>query len=93
MMPSGKMHIGHKMIVDQLVWYQEKGADIYIPIADLESYSAREIEFEESRKLAVSEYITNYIALGLDFTKECSCLSSVRKQNGAGPCIHTRPKG
>jgi len=70
MMPSGKMHIGHKMIVDQLVWYQKKGADIYIPIADLESYSAREIEFEESRKLAVSEYITNYIALGLDFTKK-----------------------
>lgn len=24
MMPSGKMHIGHKMVVDQLKWYQEK---------------------------------------------------------------------
>lgn len=70
MMPSGKMHIGHKMIVDQLVWYQKEGADIYIPIADMESYSARDIDFEESRKLAVSEYITNYIALGLDFTKK-----------------------
>ena len=66
MMPSGKMHIGHKLIVDQLVWYQEKGADIYIPIADMESYSARGIDFEESRKLAIEEYITNYIALGMD---------------------------
>ncbi len=46
MMPSGKMHIGHKMIVDQLIWYQNKGADIYIPIADMESYSARGVEFE-----------------------------------------------
>ena len=67
MMPSGKMHIGHKMVVDQLIWYQEKGAEIYIPIADMESYAARGVDFETSRKLAITEYITNYIALGLDF--------------------------
>lgn len=67
MMPSGKMHIGHKMVVDQLIWYQKKGAEIYIPIADMESYSARGVDFETSRKLAIEEYITNYIALGLDF--------------------------
>lgn len=67
MMPSGKMHIGHKMVVDQLIWYQKKGAEIYIPIADMESYSARGVDFETSRKLAITEYITNYIALGLDF--------------------------
>ncbi|MTK64389.1 MAG: tryptophan--tRNA ligase [Methanobacterium sp.] len=70
MMPSGKMHIGHKMIVDQLVWYQKHGADIFIPIADMESYSARDIEFEDSRELAIVEYLTNYIALGLDFKKK-----------------------
>jgi tryptophanyl-tRNA synthetase (EC 6.1.1.2) len=61
------MHIGHKMVVDQLIWYQKKGAEIYIPIADMESYSARGVDFETSRKLAIEEYITNYIALGLDF--------------------------
>jgi tryptophanyl-tRNA synthetase len=66
MMPSGKMHIGHKMIVDQLIWYQEKGAEIYIPIADMESYSARGIDFPEARRIAIEEYITNYLALGLD---------------------------
>lgn len=70
MMPSGKMHIGHKMIVDQLIWYQKQGADIYIPIADMESYSARGIDFEESRELAIKEYLTNYIALGLDLKKK-----------------------
>ncbi|MCC7551013.1 MAG: tryptophan--tRNA ligase [Methanobacterium sp.] len=66
MMPSGKMHIGHKMIVDQLIWYQEHGAEIYIPIADMESYSARGIDFPEAKQIAIDEYITNYIALGLD---------------------------
>lgn len=66
MMPSGKMHIGHKMVVDQLIWYQEKGAEIYIPIADMESYSARGINFPEAKRIAIEEYITNYIALGLD---------------------------
>lgn len=70
MMPSGKMHIGHKMIVDQLIWYQDHGADIFIPIADMESYSARNMEFEDSRELAIHEYLTNYIALGLDFKKK-----------------------
>ncbi|MDI6881240.1 MAG: tryptophan--tRNA ligase [Methanothermobacter sp.] len=70
MMPSGRMHIGHKMIVDQLVWYDEHGAEIYIPIADMESYSARDIDFEESRELAIKEYISSYIALGLDLTQD-----------------------
>ena len=34
MMPSGQMHIGHKMVVDQLIWYQQKGAMLSLPIAD-----------------------------------------------------------
>lgn len=70
MMPSGKMHIGHKMVVDQLKWYQKKGSDIYLSIADMEAYAARGISKEESRELALVEYIENYIALGLDVTKD-----------------------
>ncbi|GBF36782.1 tryptophanyl-tRNA synthetase [Methanofervidicoccus abyssi] len=65
MMPSGRMHFGHKMVVDQLIYYQNYNAEIYIPIADLEAYWARGIDFERIKKLAVEEYITNYIALGL----------------------------
>lgn len=68
MMPSGKMHIGHKMVVDQLKWYQQQGSDIYVSIADMEAYAARGISKEKARKLALDEYITNYIALGLDVT-------------------------
>ncbi len=70
MMPSGRMHIGHKMVVDQLKWYQSKDASIFLSIADMESYAARSISKEESRKLALEEYIVNYIALGLDVTKD-----------------------
>ncbi|BAM69463.1 tryptophanyl-tRNA synthetase [Methanothermobacter sp. CaT2] len=70
MMPSGRMHIGHKMIVDQLRWYDKVGAEIFIPIADMEAYSARGIDFETSRRIAIEEYIAGYIALGLDLTKD-----------------------
>ena len=70
MMPSGQMHIGHKMVVDQLKWYQKKGSDIYLSIADMEAYAARGISKEESKELALTEYIENYIALGLDVTKD-----------------------
>lgn len=70
MMPSGQMHIGHKMVVDQLIWYQKKGAMLSLPIADLESYAARDMNFEKGRKIAVEEYLTNWIALGLDLERD-----------------------
>lgn len=70
MMPSGQMHIGHKMVVDQLKWYQEKGAMLSLPIADLESYAARNMSFEKGKQIAVDEYLTNWIALGLDLERE-----------------------
>ena len=70
MMPSGQMHIGHNMVVDQLIWYQQKGAMLSLPIADLESYAARDMSFEKGRKIAVEEYLTNWIALGLDLERD-----------------------
>jgi tryptophanyl-tRNA synthetase len=70
MMPSGRMHIGHKMVVDQLKWYQKKKSDIYLSIADMEAYAARGIDKQQSWNLAINEYIVNYIALGLDVTKD-----------------------
>ncbi|KZX17144.1 tryptophan--tRNA ligase [Methanobrevibacter cuticularis] len=70
MMPSGKMHIGHKMVVDQLKWYFDKGGNLSLPIADMESYAARGIDFKEAKEIAITEYLSNYIALGLDLTDE-----------------------
>lgn len=70
MMPSGQMHIGHKMVVDQLKWYQDMGVMLSLPIADLEAYAARSMSFEKGREIAVNEYLTNWIALGLDLEKD-----------------------
>ena len=70
MMPSGQMHIGHKMVIDQLKWYFEKGASLSLSIADMESYAARGISFEKAKDIAIHEYLANYIALGLDLTDD-----------------------
>lgn len=66
LMPSGRMHIGHKLVIDQLIWYQAHNSKIFLCVADLEAYSARGISFEESKELAIEEYLANYEALGLD---------------------------
>jgi tryptophanyl-tRNA synthetase len=65
LMPSGKMHLGHKMVIDEVIYYQSLGADIFIAVADLESYGTRGYSLEETKNLALNEYILNYIALGL----------------------------
>lgn len=65
LMPSGRFHIGHMLVAQQMIFYQNLGAKVYIAVADIESYNARLQSLEESRKIAVEEYITNYIALGL----------------------------
>jgi len=65
LMPSGKFHLGHMLIAQQMVFYQELGARLYIAVADLEAYSTRHKNMEEMKKIAISEYLTNYIALGL----------------------------
>ena len=65
MMPSGKMHFGHKMVVDQLMWWQNLGTPLYIPIASVEAYGVREKSLDEVERLGIEEYLVNYIALGL----------------------------
>jgi len=65
LMPSGKMHLGHKMVIDQVIYYQSLGADIFIGVADIEAYATRGYTLPETKKVALEEYITNYIALGL----------------------------
>ena len=65
LMPSGKFHIGHKMIADQMIYYQNLGAECYIAVADVEAYLTRNMNNDDLKRIAVEEYITNYIALGL----------------------------
>ena len=79
LMPSGRMHLGHKMVIDQLVWYQGRGTEIFLCVADMEAYSARGISFEEAMRFAVEEYLTNYEALGLNL-KRCHVYFQSRSQ-------------
>ena len=66
-MPSAeKVHFGNKMVVENIKYFQEHGADTYILVADLESAATRGISLEEARKRALEFHIPAYIALGLD---------------------------
>lgn len=65
LMPSGKFHFGHKMVADQIVFYQSLGAKIYLAVADMEAYTTRNLELSKLRETAIHEYLINYIALGL----------------------------
>jgi tryptophanyl-tRNA synthetase len=65
LMPSGRMHFGHKMVADEIIWFQRHGARTFVCAADVESYLMRDMPFEKAREIALTEYLTNYIALGL----------------------------
>lgn len=66
LMPSGLMHYGHKMVIEQVIYYQQKcGADIHIAVADFESFATRGISLKKARELAIENYVKPYIAMGL----------------------------
>ncbi len=70
LMPTGKFHLGHALLTQQMVFYQKLGAKLYIAVADLEAYNTRNQSLEELRKTAIEQYLLNYIALGLS-PKNC----------------------
>ncbi|MFQ5532069.1 MAG: tryptophan--tRNA ligase, partial [Candidatus Nanoarchaeia archaeon] len=86
LMPSGKFHIGHMILAQQMILYQKLGAKLYIAVADLEAYGARKHSLEEMRKVAIDQYLLNYIALGLkpknvDFYFQSARSNDVKKSN------------
>ncbi len=83
LMPSGKFHFGHKMVADQLIFYQKLGAKIYLTVADVEAYNSRNPNLKELHETAVKEYLTNYVALGLDLKKCDFYFQSKRSTDGA----------
>ena len=64
--PSVRMHLGHSMVIDQVRWFQEQGADVTVAVADLEALATRGTSLAEGRETALREYVLNYAALGLD---------------------------
>jgi tryptophanyl-tRNA synthetase len=80
LMPSGKMHLGHKMVIDEVIYYQSIGADINIAVADIEAFATRGYSLEETEYYALNEYIPNYIALGLK-PEKCRIYFQSKHQN------------
>ncbi len=78
LMPSGQMHMGHSMVIDQVKWFQQNGGDVTIAVADLESQATRGVSLAKGRETALSEYIANYAALGLDPEKTNVYFQSTR---------------
>lgn len=66
---SDKIHLGNKMVVENMKYFQEHGAKTYILVADLEAAATRGISLEEARERALEFHIPAYIALGLDAKK------------------------
>ncbi len=68
-MPSGRIHLGGKMVMDEIIWHQQMGGDAFACIADMESHSVRGIPWSRCRETGVKEYILSLIALGFDIER------------------------
>lgn len=80
-MPSGdKIHLGNKLVVDQLAYFQKQGAITFILVADLEANCAKGVSLEEGRKRALNFHIPAYLALGLDPKKTIFYFQSQNKE-------------
>ncbi|HRW82676.1 MAG TPA: tryptophan--tRNA ligase, partial [Methanothrix sp.] len=65
-MPSGRVHLGGKMVMEEIIWHQKHGGDAFVAIADMEAHSVRGISWQRCREMGIEEYILSIIALGLE---------------------------
>ncbi len=65
-MPSGRAHLGHKMVMEEIIWHQQQGGDAFLAIADMEAHAVRGKSWKECREFGINEYILSAIALGLE---------------------------
>ncbi|MFZ3059889.1 MAG: tryptophan--tRNA ligase [Candidatus Methanoperedens sp.] len=65
-MPSGHAHLGHKMVMEEIIWHQQQGGDAFLAIADMEAHAVRGKSWKECRELGINEYILSAIALGFE---------------------------
>jgi len=65
--PSSPLHLGHKLMFDILLFLQNLGATVYIPITNDESYLDGKVKsLAESRRIAYEVIIPSIIAFGFD---------------------------
>lgn len=66
--PTNYLHLGSKMVIDELAYLQKHGGEVYYSIADVEAYLDNGLPFEKSKKIA-EDNITDLLALGIDLKK------------------------
>jgi len=66
-MPSGHPHLGHLMVMKEVVWHVRHGGTGYIAIADREAHAVRGISWEACRVYG-EEYLRCLYALGYQGT-------------------------
>lgn len=49
-MPSGHPHLGHLMVMKEVVWHVQQGGNGYVTIADREAHAVREMPWEKCRE-------------------------------------------
>src|SRR3990167_4708476 len=65
--PSGPLHFGHKQVFDELLWMQQQGADVYIPITNDESYVVDKAKsLAKTRRIEYEQFIPSIIAMGFN---------------------------
>lgn len=62
-MPSGLPHLGHLMVMKEVVWHVRQGGNGYVAIADREAHAVRGISWEKCREYG-KEYLKALYALG-----------------------------
>ncbi len=66
-MPSGHPHLGHLMVMKEVVWHVQQGGNGYITIADREAHAVRGLSWEKCNEYG-KEYLACLYALGFDGT-------------------------
>ncbi|MBI2173050.1 MAG: tryptophan--tRNA ligase [Candidatus Aenigmarchaeota archaeon] len=65
--PSGSLHLGNKLFIDQALYFQRCGADVIIPISNDETYVFHKADsLEKATENAVNNVIPDLIALGFE---------------------------
>lgn len=62
-MPSGHPHLGHLMVMKEVVWHIQQGGTGYITVADKEAHAVREIPWRKCDEYG-KEYLQCLYALG-----------------------------
>ena len=68
--PSGSLHLGNLLFLQQALFFQKLGAEVFIPVSNDETYVFKKSEsLEKATENAIERVIPDIIALGFDEKK------------------------